>query len=256
MTDTLQTLILYAFVGMIILLRIDALRFGAAEYDDEEAPGGWRTWLRRLSWYAFGIVLVVVVYQLHPLPISVLNLQMGADRTETLIVGLALAAMGTLAAVGYAYLRLGGLRLPPGRRYPAGMLNSVGTAFIDEAAFRGILLGLMLAADLPVELAIVLQATVYGLATRLGAHGRPLGPLLLAIAIGLVGGWVTVETVGIGAAFLGHAVTRMAVFVATGHAGQLQSASDEEPIDDPVDTTPEGWEIVSDRDPGMGWPYR
>jgi hypothetical protein len=54
---------------------------------------------------------------------------------------------------------------------------------------------------------------------------------------------------------MGHAVTRMAMFVATGHAGQLQSASDEEPIDDPTEQTPEGWEIVNDRDPGIGPQY-
>ncbi|HSH21917.1 MAG TPA: CPBP family glutamic-type intramembrane protease [Candidatus Caenarcaniphilales bacterium] len=256
MTDTLQTLILYAFVGLIVLLRLDAQRFGAAEYDDEEAPGGWTTWLRRLSWYGFGIVLVILVYRLHPLPISVLHLQMGADRGQTLIVGLALAAIGTLIAFVYAYLRFGGLRLPPGRRYPAGLLNSVGTAFIDEAAFRGILLGLLLTTQWPVELTIALQAVIYGLATRLGAGGRPLGPLLLSLAIGLVGGWVTLATLGIGASFLGHALTRMALFVATGHAGQLQSASDEEPMDDRAELTPDGWEIVSDRDPGMGPQYR
>lgn len=256
MTDTLQTLILYAFVGLIVLLRLDAQRFGAAEYDDEEAPGGWTTWLRRLSWYGFGIVLVILVYRLHPLPISVLHLQMGADRGQTLIVGLALAAIGTLIAFVYAYLRFGGLRLPPGRRYPAGLLNSVGTAFIDEAAFRGILLGLLLTTQWPVELVIALQAVIYGLATRLGAGGRPLGPLLLSLAIGLVGAWVTLATLGIGASFLGHAVTRTALFVATGHAGQLQSASDEEPIDDRAELTPDGWEIVSDRDPGMGPQYR
>lgn len=256
MSDTLQTLILYAFVGLIVLLRLDAQRFGAAEYDDEEAPGGWRTWLRRVSWYVFGILLVFVVYRLHPLPISVLRLQMGDDRGLTIVVGLALAAMGTLVAIGYAYWRYGGLRLPPAQRYPAGLLNSVATSFIDEAAFRGILLGLMLAAEWPVELAIGLQALVYGLATRLGARGRPVGPLLLSIAIGAVGGWVTIETAGIGAAFLGHAITRMAVFIATGHAGQLQSASDEELVDDPAEQTPEGWEIVTDHDPGMGTHYR
>jgi membrane protease YdiL (CAAX protease family) len=254
--DVLQSLILYAFIGLLVLLRFDAHRFGAAEYDDEEAPGGWRTWLARLSWYVFGIGLVIVIYRLHPLPISVLHLQMGDDRGGALIVGLALAAMGTLIAIGYAYLTLGGLRLPPGRRYPAGLVNSVGTAFIDEAAFRGILLGLLLGSGLPVEVAIGFQALIYGLATRLGARGRPLGPLALALGIGLVTGWVTVETGGIGAALMGHAVTRMAMFVATGHAGQLQSASDEEPIDDPTEQTPEGWEIVSDRDPGMGPQYR
>ena len=256
MSDTLQTLVVFAFVGLLLLLRLDAQRFGAAEYDDEEAPGGWRTWLRRLSWYAFGILLVVLIYRLHPLPISVLHLQMGAERGETLLAGLALAAVGTLVAVGYALWHFGALRLPPARRYPAGLLNSVATAFIDEAAFRGIALGLLLVAEWPVELAIGFQAVIYALATRLGARGRPLGPLLLSLGVGLVGGWVTLETAGIGASFLGHAVTRMALFVTTGHAGQLQSASDEEPIDDPVELTPEGWEIVSDRDPGMGPQYR
>jgi hypothetical protein len=256
MTDTLQTLVVFAFVGLLLLLRLDAQRFGAAEYDDEEALGGWRTWLRRLSWYTFGVLLIVLIYRLHPLPISVLRLQMGAERGETLLAGLALAALGTLVAVGYAYLRFGGLRLPPARRYPAGMLNSVATAFIDEAAFRGIVLGLLLTAAWPSELAIGFQAVIYALATRLGARGRPLGPLILSLGIGLVAGWVTLETGGIGAAFLGHAITRMALFVATGHAGQLQSASDEEPVDDALEMTPEGWEIVSDRDPGMGPQYR
>ena len=256
MSDTLQTLVVFAFVGLLVLLRLDAQRFGAAEYDDEEALGGWRTWLRRLSWYAFGILLVVLIYRLHPLPISVLHLQMGAARGETLLAGLALGAVGTLVAVAYALWQFGGLRLPPVRRYPAGLLNSVGTAFIDEAAFRGIVLGLLIAFEIPVQLAIAFQAVVYALATRLGARGRPLGPLLLSVGVGLVGGWVTLETAGIGAAFLGHAVTRMALFVTTGHAGQLQSASDAEPVDDPVELTPEGWEIVSDRDPGMGPQYR
>lgn len=254
MTETLQTLIVYAFVGMLLLLRFDAQRFGAADWDDEEAPGGWRTWVRRLSWYFFGILLIVLIYRLHPLPISVLNLEMGDDRTQAIVAGLALAAVGTLVVFAYALLRLGGLRLPPGNRYPAALLNAIGTAFIDEAAFRGILLGLLVAAGWPVELAIASQAVAYALATRLGARGRPIGPLLLALAIGGVAGLVTVETGGIGAAILGHAVTRLALFAGTGHAGQIESASDEEPVDDAAELTPEGWEIVSDSEPGR--PYR
>jgi membrane protease YdiL (CAAX protease family) len=255
-SDVLQTLIVYAFVGLLLLLRLDAQRFGAAEWDDEEAPGGWRTWVRRLSWYFFGVLLIVLIYRLHPLPISVLHLQMGTDRGETILIGLALAAVGTLVAFAYAFLRLGGLRLPPGRRYPAALVNSIGTAFIDEAAFRGILLGLLVAADWPAEFAIGTQAVIYALATRLGARGRPIGPLLLALGIGVVAGWATLATGGIGAAILGHAVTRLAVFAGTGHAGQLDSASDEEPVDDAAGSTPDGWEIVPDHDPGMGPQYR
>ena len=39
------------------------------------------------------------------------------------------------------------------------------------------------------------------------------------IAIGLASGWLTVITGGIGAAFIGHSITRVAIFLTTGHAG-------------------------------------
>jgi membrane protease YdiL (CAAX protease family) len=249
----LESLVVLAFVGLLLLLRFDAQRFGAAEYDDEEAPGGWRTWLRRVSWYASGIVLIALIYRLHDRPLSVLRLQMGDDLFETILAGLAIGAVGTVLAFAYGYWRHGELRLPPGRRYPAGLLNSIGTAFIDEATFRGIVLGLMLAADWPADLAIGSQAVLYGLATRLGGRGRPLGMLGLSLLMGLIGGWVTVQTGGIGAAFLGHALTRFAIFAATGHAGQLrQPMEDEEPDEELEELAPNGWEVISDRDPSAG----
>ena len=46
--------------------------------------------------------------------------------------------------------------------------------------------------------------------------------LLLSLGVGVVGGWLVLETGGIGAAILGHAVTRFAIFLATGHAGQVR----------------------------------
>jgi hypothetical protein len=250
--ELLETLVVYAFLGLLILLRLDTRRFSAAEHDDEDA-GGMGIWLRRLSWYAFGIGLIVLIYRLYPLPISELHLQLGDDRGQAIVLGLSLGALGTLVALGWAYLRLGGTALPPVRRYPAGVLNSVCTAFIDEAAFRGIMLGLMLAADWPVELAIGIQAVLYGLITRLAARDRPIGMLLLSLAIGAIGGWLTVLTGGIGASFLGHALTRFALFVSTGHAGLVHSPAEEEPPPDAEELTPEGWEIVSDRGPGNSW---
>ena len=66
----------------------------------------------------------------------------------------------------------------------------------------------------------VVQALVYTLTTRVAAPGRDRYMLVLVLVIGLGSGWVTLHTGGIGAAFLGHAVTRLAVFLATGHAGQ------------------------------------
>lgn len=252
MEETLQALILLAFVGLLLLLRLDTRRFGAAEHDDETAPDRLAIWLRRLSWYVFGIILVLLVYRLHDLPISVLRLQMGSDPMQALLAGLALGALGTLIAFGYVWWRYSELRLPPPRHYPVGILNAVGTAFIDEAAFRGIVLGLLIAADVPVDLAIASQAVLYGLVTRLAARDRPLGMLALSLVIGLVAGWLTVQTGGIGAAFLGHALTKLALFVASGHAGRLRSPIEEAPLPDADELTPDGWEIVSDRGPGFG----
>lgn len=256
----LEGLILLAVVGLLILLRFDARRFGAAEYDDEDAPGGWRAWLRRLSWYAFGLLLILVVYFFHPAPHTALHLQIGASRTTALFFGLALAGLGALYAFAYAWFRFGELRLPPAHRYPAGVLNAIGTAFIDEAAFRGILLGLLLLYNWPVELAIVFQAVLYALATRLAGRQRlSIGMLLLSLLIGLATGWVTVQTDGIGAAFLGHALIRFALFIATGHSGQMRAvaeADEEQELEETTVATPKGWEVVIDREPGGPRDYR
>ena len=69
------------------------------------------------------------------------------------------------------------------------------------------------------NLANLTQALLYALATRLGAPGRPWYMLVTVLVIGLAGGWLTGITGGIGAAFLGHAITRIAIFLTTGHAG-------------------------------------
>jgi hypothetical protein len=245
----LRDLIFYAFAGMLVFLRFDAARFSAAEHDDEDAPGGARLWLRRLSWYGLGLLLIVVVYNMHPLPLSVLHLQLGEDRGQAILAGLALGAIGTLAAVIYGWLRFARVRYPPPRRYPAALLNSIGTAFLDEAAFRGVLLGLLLAASWPTEYAIAFQAVLYGLATRLARPGMPLGMLALALAMGLLGGWLTVETQGIGAAFLGHALARFAIFVVTGHAGVRVTPDEDDARDELDELLPDGLEVVPEHPP-------
>ena len=246
----MQFLILLAMVALLILLRFDARRFGAADYDDEEAPGGWRTWARKLTWYGLGVLLVLVVYFLYPQPMTILHLQIGQPRAFAVAAGLGLGVAGAVYAVIYAWWRFGALHFPPLRRYPAGLLNSIGTAFVDEAAFRGILLGLLLFYSWPVELAIGFQAVLYALSTRLGGPGRPRLLLVLSLLIGLAGGWLTVVTGGIGGAFLAHALTRFAIFVVTGHAGQVTpSVAAEDEVVEGQTLKPVGWEVVRDQDP-------
>ena len=94
------------------------------------------------------------------------------------------------------------------------------------------------------SLAILGSALVYALATRLGAPGRDKYMLVLALLIGLVGAWATLLTGGIGAAFLGHAITRVAVFLTTGHAGQPPAKGTEVEDVEKRRRTPEGWRAV------------
>lgn len=254
MGGTIETLILLAVVGILIVLRFDAHRFGAADFDDETTPGGLSTWTRRLTWYGFGVALVFTVYFLFPQPETLLHLRLGEPRGTALIYGLLFAILGGLAGAAYAWWRFGGaISLPEARHYPVGALNSFLTAFIDEATFRGILLGLLLFFEWPADLAIGFQAVLYALATRLGGAGRPRGLLLLSLGIGLVGGWLTVGTGGIGAALLAHTVTRFAIFVVTGHAGQVTaSAASEDELAEEGRLEPMGLEVIADDDPSGG----
>ncbi len=215
--DTIRILIAAGFFMLLLFLRLESERFGAAEYDE---PGRRRSVWTRLSWYLIGAILVGAVYLVHPSPHDVLFLLIG-HRQEVLAGGLLLAALGVVQAVAFARFRYGYLRLPPARAYPNGALNAVGTAFVDEATFRGALLGSLVAIGLPDGLAIVTATIVYLLATRLAAPGRHPYMLLLATGIGLACGWATLATGGLGAALIGHAVTSFAVFVCTGHTGQV-----------------------------------
>ena len=252
MTLTFENLMVVAALGLLIILRFDARRFGAADFDDETAIADWRIWARRLTWYGLGIVLVFVAYFLFARPETVLHLRLGEDRAFALMAGLTLAILGVGAAVLYALWRFGEIKLPGARAYPVGLLNSVATAFIDEAAFRGILLGLLLFSNWPPIYAVAFQAVVYALATRLGGVGRPRSLLILWLAVGLLNGWLTYLTGGIGPALLAHALTRFAIFVATGHAGQVTPAavSEEEAYELIEVSDGDGLDVVPEREPG------
>ena len=119
------------------------------------------------------------------------------------MLGLAYGAIGTAIALGIALYRYHTVRLPPVTLYPGAILNAIATAFFDEAVFRGLLFGFLLSTGLEPNVANLIQALIYALATRLGAPGRPWYMLITALAIGLAGGWLTGITGGIGAAFLG-----------------------------------------------------
>ena len=246
--DLLRVLMALGITLFLLIHRFDAERFSAAEYDDADRWGNPPSLLRRLAWYLLGLAGVLAVLVLHPSPGAGLYLSLG-DRLGVLILGLTYGVGGTLAAVGLAYWRYRHVRLPVIRSYPGAVLNAVATAFVDEAVFRCIVFGMAIAIGVDPNLANLAQALLYALATRTGAPGRPKAMLLVMLAIGLIGGWLTGVTGGIGAAFLGHAITRLAFFLTTGHPGGIpapRGAEEEEVVGRAA--PPEGWKALDEGD--------
>jgi CAAX prenyl protease-like protein len=243
---TLQRLIAVGLALLLVMLRFEAAHFNAAEYD-EATDGRPPSFRRRIAWYGLGFALIALILFIHPAPRDEFLLGAG-DRLLAVIYGFAYALIGTSVAVGIALYRYRRIRLPDVRSYPGALVNAVSTAFIDEVAFRGAIFGILLMTDMNPTAANVIQALLYALATRLGAPGRNRYMLVMALLIGLAGGWVTGVTGGIAAAFLGHAVTRFAVFLCTGHAGQFMPRGREEEEIDKRRRPPDGWRVIGPRE--------
>lgn len=212
--EPVQYLLFIGFAAVMFLLRLDARRFSAAEWDTQD--GDWRVWLPRLSWYAAGIALALLIFALHPSPVSELNLTLAPDRSEAMLLGLVYGGAGVVGAFVLAMIVNGRLDFPRPGRYPGGVVTAVGTAFYDEFLFRGVLLGLLLMLNLPGWLAVGSAAFLYAGTIRAGTGSRGLFLLLNWMVIGVVGGVMVLMTAGIAAAFVGHAITRFAFFMTMG----------------------------------------
>jgi membrane protease YdiL (CAAX protease family) len=243
---TLQRLIAAGLALLLVMLRLEAERFNAAEYD-EAKDGRPPSFRRRIAWYGVGFAIIAAILFIHPAPRDEFFIGAG-DRWLTLVYGFAYAAIGTGLALGIAFYRYRRIRFPDVWSYPGALINAVSTALVDEVAFRGAIFGLLLMTDMNPSAANAIQALLYALATRLGAPGRNRYMLAMALLIGLAGGWVTSVTGGIAAAFLGHAVTRFAVFLCTGHAGQFLPRGREEEEIDKRRRPPDGWSVIGPRE--------
>ena len=245
--DISRGLIVIGLMLLLVLLRLDAERFGTAEYYETTRDGERPRIRRRVAWYGLGAALVVAIAYIHPAPQGDLFLGTG-DRLGAVTGGLIFAGLGVAQALAFATLRYQRIRFPDISSYPGALLNSTATAFIDEATFRGVIFGTMWSLGLDPNLANVIQTLLYALATRLGAPGRDRYLLVLTLAVGFIGGWLTGVTGGIAAAFLGHAATRFAVFLATGHTGQTLPKGREIEEIDRRRRPPDGWRVIGSRE--------
>jgi hypothetical protein len=244
--DPLRSLIAIGLALLLVMLRLEASHFNAAEYD-ESTDGKPPSFKRRIAWYVLGIGLIVGIVFVHPSPRETLLLGVG-DRAKTILYGFLYAGAGTGIALAVAWYRYRRIRFPDVWSYPGALLNAVITALIDEVAFRGVILSVLLMTPMNPSAANAIQALLYALSTRLGAPGRNRYMLVMALMVGLAGGWVTAVTGGIAAAFLGHAVTRFAVFLCTGHAGQFLPRGREVEEIEKKRRPPEGWRVIGTRE--------
>jgi membrane protease YdiL (CAAX protease family) len=242
-----RSLITLGLALLLIMLRLDAEKFGTAEYYEATRDGERPHVRRRLAWYGLGFAIAIAILFIHPAPQRDLYLGSG-DRLGAVLGGIAYGLLGILVAVGFATVRYHRIRFPDAWSYPGALLNTTATAFIDEVAFRGVLLGMLLVVGVNPSLANLFQAIAYALATRLGAPGRDRYLLILALGMGLIGGYLTIATGGIAAAFLGHAITRFAVFLCTGHTGQTKPRGREVEEIEKRRRPPEGWRIIGSRE--------
>jgi Type II CAAX prenyl endopeptidase Rce1-like len=245
--DVSRGLIVVGLTLLLVLLRLDAERFGTAEYFEATRDGERPRIRRRLAWYGLGTALVVAIFAIHPNPETELFLGTG-DRLGAVFGGLIFAGIGVAQAIAFATVRYQRIRFPDTASYPGALLNSTATAFIDEATFRGAIFGSLLILGFEANLANIIQMLIYALATRLGAPGRDRYLLVLTLGIGFIGGWLTAVTGGIAAAFLGHAATRFAVFLCTGHIGQTLPKGREVEEIDRRRRPPEGWRVIGSRE--------
>ncbi len=245
--DLARVLIAIGLAMLLAMLRLDAERFGTAEYYEATRDGERPRIRRRLGWYGMGVGIAVAILVIHPAPQTEFFLGSG-DRFGAVFGGLIYGAIGVGQAVAFATVRYHRIRFPDVSSYPGALLNSTATAFIDEVAFRGAIFGILLSVGLEATVANVIQTLLYVLTTRLGAPGRDRYLLVLALGIGFIGGWLTSATGGIAAAFLGHAITRFAVFLCTGHVGQTKPRGREVEEIEKRRRPPDGWRVIGSRE--------
>ena len=185
---------------------------------------------------------------IHPAPQTDLFLGTG-DRLGAVLGGLVFAGIGVAQAVAFATFRYHRIRFPDTASYPgrAAELDRHGVHRRGHVPWRD-----LRHADRRrpggEPRRNVVQTLLYALATRLGAPGRDRYLLATTIGIGLIGGWLTAVTGGIAAAFLGHAVTRFAIFLCTGHTGQTLPRGREVEEIEKRRRPPDGWRVIGTRE--------
>ena len=124
------------------------------------------------------------------------------------------SAVAILGAIAFAFVRYRGLLPLPVSLLPSRLIGAGASAVADELQFRSIVLGILIFADLPggTNMAILLQALLYGLAQRRLWKERDWFFLATAVLLGYAAGLATVAAGSVLPAMVGHFAVSAALF--------------------------------------------
>jgi len=208
--ESLRLSIALGLTVFLVLLRFDSERIMRSDYFRYRSP-----WLGPASYYGLVVAFTIGIMLILPGGRAQLFLA-GGDPETMLPVMLLFSAVAVIFAAGLALRRYGAILPLPATLLPSRALSAAANAVADELQFRGIVLGMLLFANVPVAIALAVQALLFGAAQRRLWRDRDWFFLPAAVLLGYGAGLAVVTTGSVVSAIVGHFAVSMALFAFAG----------------------------------------
>lgn len=213
--DSLRLSIALGLTIFLVLLRFDSDRIMRSDYFRSRSG-----WVGPLSYYGLVVLFAIGIAIILPRGRSQLFLAPG-DPESMLPVMLLFCVVAILNGLVLAFLRYRAILPLPTPLVATRLAGAAANAFAEELQFRSIVLGMLLFAGLPVTLALLVQALLYGLAHRRLWNERDWYFLAGSVLLGYGAGLATVTTGSVVPAMVGHFAVTASLFAFAG--GRLRT---------------------------------
>jgi len=213
--DSLRLSIALGLTIFLVLLRFDSDRIMRSDYFRSRSG-----WVGPLSYYGLVVLFAIGIAIILPRGRSQLFLAPG-DPESMLPVMLLFCGVAILNGLVLAFLRYRAILPLPTPLVATRLAGAAANAFAEELQFRSIVLGMLLFAGLPVTLALLVQALLYGLAHRRLWNERDWYFLAGSVLLGYGAGLATVTTGSVVPAMVGHFAVTASLFAFAG--GRLRT---------------------------------
>ena len=204
--DSLRLSIALGLTIFLVLLRFDSDRIMRSDYFRSRSG-----WVGPLSYYGLVVLFAIGIAIILPRGRSQLFLAPG-DPESMLPVMLLFCGVAILNGLVLAFLRYRAILPLPTPLVATRLAGAAANAFAEELQFRSIVLGMLLFAGLPVTLALLVQALLYGLAHRRLWNERDWYFLAGSVLLGYGAGLATVTTGSVVPAMVGHFAVTASLF--------------------------------------------